>query len=129
MTKKNNQEKYLIIIYLELWIGKSTARWQEVTGSSTLQGLKLWGRDFATSGMVCLEQFREGHSHNFKPEAKCHNLTLNQVLAVETFFHGTVYLMTAVGGISKNAWWEQNLRALPWYSSWLAHLKAKLSLL
>lgn len=61
---------HLILLYLELWIGKSTSGWQEVTSSLTLQGLKPWGRDFATSGMVCLEQFREGHSHNFKPEAQ-----------------------------------------------------------
>lgn len=68
--------------------------------SLTPQGLKLWGRDFPTSGMVCLEQFREGHSHNFKPEAKCHSLTLNRLLAVKTFLHGTVYLITTEGGVS-----------------------------
>lgn len=90
----------LILLYLEFWKGESTARWQEGMSLLTLQGLKLWGRDFPTSGMVCLKQFREGRSHNFKPEAKCQNLTLNHLLAVKTFLHGTVYLITTEGGVS-----------------------------
>lgn len=73
---------------------------RKITSSSTLQGLKLRGRDCATSGMVCLELSWEGHSHHFSPVAECHNLALNQLLAFKSFFHGTVYLITTEGGAS-----------------------------